>query len=66
MKILRVKKTPLYDVFKDPTPDQDTGWLNWTRVLLKPNKIVYNTGNPLTHAELTTIFTVLTTSTPRG
>jgi hypothetical protein len=32
MKILQVKKFPIYDIFTD------LGWLNWTRILIDKNK----------------------------
>lgn len=35
MKILQVKKFPLYDIF------QDEGWYAWSRYLLKKGKLIY-------------------------
>ena len=43
MKILRVKKFPLYDIFVGK------GWLNWTRILFnsKNNSVKVIAGDPL-------------------
>lgn len=42
MKILQVKKFPIYDVF-----DGD-GWTNWSRYLFKKGKLIYLSGLKLT------------------
>jgi len=41
MKILRVKKTPFYDVFIG------SGWKGHTRVLVKGSRVQHNAGRPL-------------------
>lgn len=46
LKILRVKKFPLYDVF------QGEGWDGWTRILLKGNKAILIAGAHLSIAQL--------------
>jgi len=39
IKVLQVKKFPIFDVF---TGD---GWLNWTRILIQPNKTTVIAGD---------------------
>ena len=45
MKILRVKKLPLYDVFIGE------GWLNWTRVVKQGEALKVIGGNQLSATE---------------
>ena len=45
MKILRVKKLPLYDVF---TGD---GWYNWSRIVKNNDTLKIISGNQLSSAE---------------
>ena len=42
LKILQVKKFPIWDIF------QLDGWLNWTRILLKNKKVIQIAGNKIT------------------
>jgi len=46
IKVLRVKKFPLYDLF------QGEGWENWSRVLIKGNKAILVAGAHLTIGQL--------------
>lgn len=46
MKILRVKKTALFDVFTG------NGWYNHTRVLVRDGRSRIQLGNPLTKIQL--------------
>jgi len=46
MKILRVKRTHIYDVF---TGD---GWKNWSRYHVKQGKVLYIAGNSLPKIDL--------------
>lgn len=46
LKILRVKKFPLYDVF------QGEGWDGWTRILIKGTKAILVAGQHLSIAQL--------------
>jgi hypothetical protein len=46
LKVLRVKKFPLYDVF------QGEGWENWSRVLMKGTKAVLIAGSHLSISQL--------------
>ena len=39
--VLQVKKYPIFDVFTGE------GWENWTRIMLKNNKIIHVAGNLL-------------------
>lgn len=41
MKILQVKKFPIYDIF------EGDGWEMWSRYLLKNGKFIYIAGNKL-------------------
>jgi hypothetical protein len=45
MKILQVKKTPLYDVFTGG------GWKNHTRVFVKDGHVLYKAGTKLTRMQ---------------
>lgn len=45
MKILRVKKLPIYDVF------YGDGWLNWTRVIKHHDNLKVLGGNQLIDTE---------------
>jgi hypothetical protein len=57
MKILRVKKTPLFDVFVDE------GWYNWSRVVLSGNSLKVIGGEALTtvtkHAVLVKVLEIV-------
>lgn len=58
MKILQVKKFPIYDVFLDE------GWTNWSRYLLKKGKLIYISGvKILDRAILTSIATEIKNAT---
>ena len=46
LKVLRVKKFPLYDVF------QGEGWEKWSRILLKGTKAVLIAGEHLSISQL--------------
>jgi len=41
MKILQVKRLPIYDIFLDD------GWNHWTRVLLKKDHLIHLNGDRL-------------------
>ena len=45
MKVLQVKKTPIYDVFIGE------GWYNWTRVLLRNDVVKVLSGSPLSRSD---------------
>ena len=46
LKVLRVKGTPIYDLFTGE------GWYNWTRILKRDMTIKVLAGNPLTPGDL--------------
>jgi hypothetical protein len=49
MKILRVKKTPFYDIFLG------SGWFNHTRVLVTNNIVHFHSGKHLTRIQMVEI-----------
>lgn len=53
MKVLQVKKLPVYDVFLGE------GWRNWTRVQVLPGSITVTAGAPLSMAQLSDVYNVV-------
>jgi hypothetical protein len=51
MKILQVKKFPIFDIFTGE------GWENWSRYLIKKNKIIYIAGIKLSDKQSVTQLT---------
>ena len=57
MKILQVKKLPIFDIFLSE------GWTHWTRVLLKKDHLIHLAGDRLNGTMIRDALRHLSTST---
>jgi hypothetical protein len=55
LKVLRVKKFPLYDVF------QGEGWEQWSRILMKGSKAILIAGEHLSISQLRSLSSTINT-----
>lgn len=60
MKILQVKKFPIYDVFLDE------GWTNWSRYLFKKGKLIHLDGAKLASKSILNQIAKDITNEPNG